>query len=220
MADALRKTKVWDLPTRLFHWTLAFLVLAAYITAEQGIIEWHFRCGYAILTLLLFRLIWGLVGSDTSRFANFVRSPVAAIAHLKHFNRREPDTEVGHNAAGGLMVIAMLALLLIQVGTGLFSNDGVFSEGPLAKYVSAGVSDQISEWHEVNFNLILAAIVLHILAVLAYAAVKRQDLVRPMVLGWKRLPARIPAPRMAPVVVAVIICAVAAGAVWALVTLA
>ncbi|OYX13844.1 MAG: hypothetical protein B7Z15_05910 [Rhizobiales bacterium 32-66-8] len=189
MADALRKTKVWDLPTRLFHWSLACLVLAAYITAEMGVIEWHFRCGYAILTLLLFRLVWGVVGSDTSRFVNFVRSPVSALAHLAHFTRREPDTEVGHNAAGGLMVLALLALLLVQVGTGLFSNDGVFSEGPLAKYVSAGLSDQISEWHEVNFNLILAAIILHVLAVLAYAVVKRHDLVRPMVLGWKKLPA-------------------------------
>ncbi|TCT04703.1 cytochrome b/b6 domain-containing protein [Aquabacter spiritensis] len=218
MREQTRWTKVWDAPTRLFHWTLAALIVAAYVTAENGWIDWHFRCGYTILALLLFRLAWGIVGSDTSRFGRFVKSPVAALRHLAHFPRREADTEIGHNAAGGLMVLVMLAVLCIQVGTGLFANDGVFTEGPLARFVSGDRSEQITGWHVFNFNLILGLIVLHVLAILAYAVVKRHDLVRPMVTGRKRLPASMPAPRMASALRAAAIFAVAAGAVYAFIT--
>lgn len=208
--------KVWDAPTRLFHWSLVALVAGAYVTAENGWIDWHFRCGYAIIALLLFRLAWGVVGSDTARFARFVKSPVAALGHLAHFARREPDTEVGHNAAGGLMVVAMLALLLFQVGSGLFATDGIFTDGPLAFLVGADLSERITGWHVLNFNLILVAVVLHVLAVLAYAAVKRHDLVRPMVTGAKRLPMAIAVPRIAPVWLALVIFALAGGAAFAL----
>lgn len=215
---AVRWIKVWDAPTRLFHWALVVLVAAAYATIQLGWIDWHFRCGYAILALLLFRLVWGVIGSDTARFARFLHSPFAALAHLRHFTRREPDTEIGHNAAGGWMVLVMLALLLFQVGSGLFSNDQAFSEGPLAKLVSGSLSDRISGWHVFNFNLVLGLIGLHVLAVLAYAAVKRHDLVRPMVTGMKRLPSNLAAPRMAPIWLAGVVLAIAAGAVWALAT--
>lgn len=211
-----RLVKVWDGPTRLFHWTLVALVAGAYVTAENGWIDWHFRCGYAIIALLLFRLAWGVVGSDTARFARFVKSPFAALGHLAHFNRREPDTEVGHNAAGGLMVVAMLALLVFQVASGLFSTDGIFTDGPLAFLVGSDLSERITGWHVLNFNLILGAVVLHVLAVLAYAAVKRHDLVRPMVTGVKRLPAAIAAPRIVPWWRALILFALAAGAAWGL----
>ncbi|MFG1463192.1 cytochrome b/b6 domain-containing protein [Xanthobacter sp. DSM 24535] len=214
----LRKVVVWDFPTRLFHWSLVGLIAGAYATANLGKIDLHFLCGYAIIALLLFRLAWGLIGSDTARFATFVRSPLAAWQHLAHFTRPEPDTEVGHNAAGGLMVLVMLTLIGVQVATGLFSNDGLFSEGPLAKYVSPAVSDRLSSLHEFNFNLILATIVLHVVAILAYALVKRHDLVRPMVLGWKRLPATIPAPRIASLMLAACLFILAAGAAWALAT--
>lgn len=215
-AAPMRKVVVWDLPTRVFHWSLAVLIAGAYVTANLGKIDLHFLCGYAIIALLLFRLAWGVIGSDTARFARFLQSPRAALKHLSHFRRREPDTEVGHNAAGGLMVLAMLALIALQVATGLFSNDGLFSEGPLAKYVSPAVSDRLSGLHEFNFNLILAAVVLHVAAILAYALVKRHDLVRPMVLGWKRLPASIPAPRRASLARAALVFVLAAGAAWAL----
>ncbi len=219
MASApVRWMKVWDAPTRLFHWSLVLLVAAAYVTIQLGWIDWHFRCGYAILALLLFRLAWGVIGSDTARFSRFLRNPLAAIEHLLHFTRREPDTEIGHNAAGGWMVLVMLALLLFQAGSGLFSNDQTFSEGPLAKLVSGSWSDRISGWHVFNFNLVLGLIGLHVLAVLAYAAVKRHDLVRPMVTGMKRLPTTLAAPRMAPLWLAAVTLAVAAGAVWALAT--
>lgn len=206
-----RWVKVWDAPTRLFHWTLVALIVGAYVTAENGWIDWHFRCGYAVIALLLFRIAWGIAGSDTARFARFVKSPVAALAHLAHFTRREPDTEVGHNAAGGLMVLVMLALVAIQVGTGLFSTDGIFTDGPLAYLVGADLSERITGLHEFNFNLILAAVAAHVLAVLAYAVVKRHDLVRPMVTGMKRLPAAVAAPRMAPWWRALVLFTVAAG---------
>lgn len=217
MASApVRWMKVWDAPTRLFHWALVLLVAGAYATIQIGWIDWHFRCGYAILALLLFRVAWGVVGSDTARFTRFLHNPLSALVHLRHFTRREPDTEIGHNAAGGWMVVLMLALLLFQAGSGLFANDQTFSEGPLAKLVSGAWSDRISGWHVFNFNLVLGLIALHVLAVIAYAVVKRHDLVRPMVTGMKRLPAALAAPRMAPLWLAAVILAIAAGAVWAL----
>ncbi|OYX89353.1 MAG: hydrogenase [Azorhizobium sp. 32-67-21] len=220
MDGATRWVKVWDAPTRLFHWSLVALIAGAWFTAENGWIDWHFRCGYAILALLLFRLVWGFVGSDTARFARFVKSPVAALAHLAHITKREPDTEIGHNAAGGLMVLAMLALILVQVGLGLFSTDGIFTDGPLAYLVGPDLSDRITGWHEFNFNLILAAVVLHVAAILTYAVLKRHDLVRPMVTGLKKLPAGLAAPRMAPLWLALLVFAVAAGGVYAFATLA
>lgn len=221
MASApVRWMKVWDAPTRLFHWALVLLVAGAYATIQLGWIDWHFRFGYAILALLLFRLAWGVVGSDTARFTRFLHNPLSALAHLRHFSRREPDTEIGHNAAGGWMVVLMLALLLFQAGSGLFSNDQTFSEGPLAKLVSGAWSDRISGWHVFNFNLVLGLIGLHVLAVIGYAVVKRHDLVRPMVTGMKRLPATLAAPRIAPIGLAAVLFAIAAGAVWALVTMA
>ncbi len=219
-SERTRWVKVWDLPTRVFHWSLVLLVAGAYATIQLDLVAWHFRCGYAILALLAFRLIWGVLGSDTARFARFIHSPRAALSHLRHFTRREPDMQLGHNAAGGWMVVAMLALLLFQAGSGLFSNDQVFSEGPLAKLVGGSWSDRISGWHAFNFNLILALIVLHVVAVIAYAAVKRHDLVRPMVTGLKRLPDSIPAPRMASLALAAVVFAIVAGAVWALATMA
>lgn len=220
MDGATRWVKVWDAPTRLFHWSLVALIAGAWFTAENGWIDWHFRCGYAILALLLFRLVWGFVGSDTARFTRFVKSPVAALAHLAHITKREPDTEIGHNAAGGLMVLAMLALILVQVGLGLFSTDGIFTDGPLAYLVGPDLSDRITGWHEFNFNLILAAVVLHVAAILTYAVLKRHDLVRPMVTGLKKLPAGLAAPRMAPLWLALLVFAVAAGGVYAFATLA
>lgn len=212
--------KVWDAPTRLFHWAVVLLIICSYVSNRLDRMELHMLFGYAMLTLLLFRLTWGFIGSDTSRFSKFLRSPVAGLQHLAQFGRREPDVEIGHNAAGGWMVLAMLASLFVQVGTGLFSNDDVLTKGPLAHLVSKQTSDALSRVHEINFYVLLALIALHILAILAYAAVKRQDLVRPMVTGKKRLPAATRQPRLASPALAAIVLAVAAGLVWALVSFA
>lgn len=211
-----RWVKVWDGPVRLFHWSIVVLVATSYATARLGRIDWHFLSGYAILALVLFRIAWGLAGSETARFSHFLRGPRSALSHLRHVLARSAPDEAGHNAAGGLMVAALLGLLLFQTGTGLFSNDGLMDEGPLAHFVGGDWSDRISGWHELGFNLILVAVALHVAAVIAYAVVLRQDLVRPMVTGWKRLPAGTLPPRMAPAVLAAGIAAAAAGLVYLL----
>lgn len=210
-----RWIKVWDAPTRLFHWTLVALVATSYVTARNGWIDWHFYAGYSILTLVLFRILWGLFGSQTARFTSFLRAPGAAISHLRHVLKREPEPETGHNAAGAYMVMALLALLLFQTGTGLFANDGLFTSGPLAGLVSGELSDQLTVAHGLSFDLIMIAVALHVVAIVAYAVLLRQNLVRPMITGWKLLPAGISAPRLAAAPLALIFLAVAAGAVYA-----
>ncbi len=209
--------RVWDAPTRLFHWTIVLLIAFSYVSIQKSWIELHFLSGYAILALLVFRLVWGFVGSETSRFRHFLRNPVEAFRHLAHFPRREPDTEIGHNAAGGWMVLVMLLLLLAQVGTGLFSNDDIASQGPLAHNVSKDTSNWLTGLHGKNFNIVLAIIGAHIVAVFAYAIVKRHDLVRPMVTGKKRLPATMTQPRFASTITAALVLAGSAALVWALV---
>ena len=212
--------RVWDAPTRLFHWAIVALMAFSYVCAIRGWTEFHFLSGYTVLALLLFRVAWGFVGSETSRFRNFLRSPTAGLAHLATFGKREPDTEIGHNAAGGWMVLAMLAALFVQVGTGLFSNDDIDAKGPLAHWVSKGSSDWLSGVHATSFYVLLGLVVLHILAIIAYAVFKRHDLVRAMVTGKKRLPANLRQPRFASPLLAAGILLVAAGAVWVLVRFA
>ena len=180
--------RVWDAPTRLFHWALVILLGMSWLTESRGWMELHFLSGYSVIALLLFRLAWGFVGSETARFSHFVKSPFAALQHLAHLHRREPDTEIGHNAAGGWMVLVMLALLAVQVATGLFANDDADTEGPLFSYVGKDRSDWLSHIHAVNFTLIQIAVVAHIAAILIYAVLKRHDLVRPMITG-RKLPA-------------------------------
>ncbi|MBV9785964.1 MAG: cytochrome b/b6 domain-containing protein [Acidisphaera sp.] len=211
--------RVWDLPTRLFHWTIVLLLAIAWYTERTGRMSWHFYAGYAMLVLLLFRLVWGFVGSDTARFSRFLRSPAAALRHLMHFHRREPDNEIGHNAAGGWMVLVILLLLAAQVLTGLFARDDDISEGPFRRYVSDAASNWLSYVHYLIFDyLVLTAIALHVLAVLAYAVVRGHNLLRPMITGKKRLPAAMRAPRMASPVLALLVLACAAGAVTLLLT--
>lgn len=203
--------RVWDAPTRLFHWLTVLLLPAAYIAAELGWMELHFDAGYALLALLLFRIGWGFVGSDTARFARFLVSPLAGLHHLAGFRTREPDTQVGHNAAGGWMVLAMLLLIAIQIISGLGANDGLgVYEGPAAKYLSGRISDLATVVHNSTTDVLIAVVVLHILAIVLYAVMKGQDLVRPMVTGKKRLPATTRQPRMASPALALILLAVSA----------
>ena len=194
---ASRPVKVWDLPTRIFHWSIVLLVFASWLTNRLNQMDLHFLSGYTLMGLLIFRLIWGVLGSETSRFRDFLSTPADAFDHLRHLFVRELDQEVGHNAAGAWMVLALLALLVVQVVTGLCSNDDVMMEGPLAKYVGKDLSDRLGTIHSINFKLIELAVLAHVCAVLAYAVFKRQNLVWPMITGIKRLPASIRAPRMA-----------------------
>lgn len=212
------RVPVWDIWVRLTHGLIIALLGLSWWTAETGRMDLHMTSGYAILTLLLFRLAWGVVGSDSARFRRFLRSPVAALAHLRHLFRRAPDTELGHNAAGGWMVLALLGVLLLQAVSGLFADDQIFTRGPLAARAPAAVSDWMTFLHIRNFNLILALVALHVLVVGLYAAVKGQDLVRPMLTGRKWLPPGLAAaaPRIAPPLRAVALLALAAALVWAL----
>lgn len=210
--------RVWDLPTRLFHWAIVVLIATSYVTIKLDEIRYHLLSGYAMLTLLLFRLAWGFVGSDTSRFGRFLKSPGAAFRHLAQFRKGEPDDEIGHNAAGGWMVLVLLLLLAFQVGTGLFSNDDVVTQGPLAHLVDKSTSDRISGLHGTSFTVLLWLMGLHVLAVVAYAVVKRHNLLRPMITGRKRLPGNTRQPRMAPTYLAFAITLLAACIVWVVAT--
>ncbi|OAJ54779.1 hydrogenase [Paraburkholderia ginsengiterrae] len=193
-----RRVLVWDAPTRLFHWLLVVLVAVAYTTLKLNWIDWHVRSGEAVLVLLLFRLLWGCFGSETARFRSFVTSPVSALRHLPHLFRREPDVQVGHNAAGGWMVLLLLTLLLLETLSGLYVNNEVADNGPLSEWVPAWFANAISTLHAVVWNLLLAAVALHVLVIALYAVVKGHDLVRPMLNGYKALPASVSAPRQAP----------------------
>ncbi len=211
--------RVWDLPIRLFHWVLVLLVPAIYLTGESGNLDLHLRLGYALLALLLFRLVWGIVGSETARFGRFLVSPMAGLRHLARFGGREPDSQVGHNAAGGWMVLLMLLLLATEVASGLAANDGLgLVEGPLARHVGGRISDLMTAVHSVAVNLLLAAVALHLLAIVLYAAVKGQNLVRPMITGKKRLPAATRAPHLASPVLALLVLAAAAAVAWLVAT--
>ncbi len=212
--------RIWDLPIRLFHWLLVCLVAFSWITHRQHWMELHMLSGYTILSLLLFRVVWGFIGSDTARFTFFLKSPLEALRHLSHLHRREPDTEIGHNAAGGWMVLVMLGLLFAQVATGLGSNDDIAVEGPLVRLLGKELSDAITSWHHLGANLILAMVGMHILAIVTYAVLKRHNLVRPMITGKKRLPGATRAPRIASPVLATVVYIIAAAAVFALVRFA
>lgn len=212
--------RVWDLPTRLFHWSLVALMVAQWLTAEESsTMNWHVRGGYAVLALVLFRLIWGFVGSDTARFGDFVRGPGAALEYVKALLRGETPHYLGHNPLGAWSIVAMLVLLLIQAGTGLFANDDILIEGPLYAWVSKGTSDWLTTIHKFNFNLLLLVIAIHLSAVLFYLLVKRENLIYPMLSGVKRLPPEQagPAPRIVNPWRGLAVLVVAVAVVWLLV---
>ena len=195
----LHTVTVWDLPTRLFHWTLVALMIGQWLTAESAsAMVYHVWGGYAVLALVLFRLIWGFAGSETARFSHFVRGPGAALAYVQALLRGETPLYLGHNPMGGWSILALLTLLLIQAGTGLFANDDIAFDGPLAGWVSKNMSDGLTTIHKLNFNLLLLVIAVHISAVLFYLLVKRENLIHPMLTGRKHLPPEQanPAPRM------------------------
>ncbi len=178
--------KIWDLPTRIFHWSLLLAIVACWQTASgDGNMDRHFLCGYIVLALLLFRLVWGVVGSTTSRFAHFLAAPRAVLAYLKNLRAPNAPPHAGHNPAGGWMVLLLLIALLVISITGLFANDDIMSEGPLAHFVSENLSDFATSWHERAFYALLALVGLHLGAILFYLLVKKENLVRPMLGGDK-----------------------------------
>lgn len=208
----MHQVPVWDLPTRLFHWAIAVLVAALYVTWRVNWMGWHVRSGEALLALLVFRFLWGFFGAETARFSHFAASPAKALHHLADFFHRECDARIGHNPAGGWMVFVMLGLLFCEVMTGLYVNNDVADEGPFTEIVPAPIANWITDLHSIFWDLIFVAIVLHVLAILAYALIKGQNLVGPMLSGRKLLPKTLAAPRQEPSVRALVMFAVAVGA--------
>jgi cytochrome b len=210
--------RVWDLPTRLFHWLLVLCVIALVVTGHVGgdAMNWHARLGYTVLSLVLFRLIWGFVGGRWSRFSSFLYAPSSVLAYVR--GRAHPDHLVGHNPLGAGSVFAMLLLLLAQGATGLVSDDEIAFTGPLNRFVKNSTGLAATWYHkDVGQWLIIALVLVHVGAVLFYQLRKRQDLVRPMLSGDKVLATAAPSSRDDAVtrvaaVIALAICA--AGVAW------
>ncbi|HTP60549.1 MAG TPA: cytochrome b/b6 domain-containing protein [Burkholderiales bacterium] len=181
--------RVWDAPVRLFHWLLVALVAFMFVSGKLDWMTWHMRCGYTVLALVLFRVLWGFVGSSTARFSSFLAGPSAVLGFARRLLSRGDASTPGHNPLGGWMVLLLLAVLLTQAGTGLFANDDVLSEGPLAALVRKDTSDQLSTIHYWNSYLLLLLVALHVIAVAYHWLVKKENLVGAMFTGAKRVPA-------------------------------
>lgn len=177
-----QRIRLWDLPTRLFHWLLVLAVIAAVVSGQLGgnLIEVHGKIGLAIVGLIAFRLVWGFAGSTYARFAQFFPTPARIKVYLKGEWRG-----LGHNPLGGLSVFALIFLLTVQVTSGLFSNDDIAFVGPLFELIDKSLSDRLSGIHHLLSNVLIALVVLHVGAVIFHGRVKKDDLVKPMLTGWK-----------------------------------
>lgn len=195
MNQHIHKIRVWDLPTRLFHWALVAAVIGLAITGTLGgnAMVWHFRFGYSVLTLLLFRIVWGLVGGRWSRFGAFIYSPASVINYLK--GKGKPEHGIGHSPIGAGSVFAMLGFLLAQVGTGLLSDDEIAFSGPLTRFVSNATVGLATNYHKnIGKWILLALVVLHIAAIALYLW-RKHNLVGAMLHGDKELVTAAPASR-------------------------
>ena len=210
----LHKVRVWDLPTRFFHWALVACVLGLAITGTVGgnAMVWHFRFGYTVLALLLFRIVWGLVGGRWSRFGAFIYAPQSVINYLK--GRGKPEHGVGHSPIGAGSVFAMLGFLVAQVGTGLLSDDEIAFAGPLTRFVSNATVSLATGYHKnIGKWVLLALVVLHIAAIIYYLT-RKHNLVGAMLHGDKELV--VPAPpsrddtvsRLAAVLILAVCCGI------------
>jgi len=176
------KIQVWDLPIRVFHWSLVGAVLAAYVTGEIGgnLSNWHGWIGALIFGLLVFRLIWGFIGTTHARFTSFFPSPARVVAYLKG-----EWQGTGHNPLGALSILAVLGILVFLATTGFFANDDIGFQGPLFNLIDKSLSDWLTSLHEVSFKILLVLIALHLGAIAFYFFFKKTNLVKPMITGRK-----------------------------------
>lgn len=204
-----KEVAVWDIWVRLFHWTLVALIGFSWLSAELGgnWMIWHTQAGFITAGLIIFRVIWGVAGSWSARFSQFVRSPKQVMAYIKGEDKSE---HLSHNPLGALGVLAILLLVALQVLTGLFSNDDIFIEGPLAHLISYDLSLEITEIHEAVFNLLLLVVATHILAVLYHQKIRKEPLIQSMLHGRK--PSSLPVPQLkTPIAALIIALAIGAG---------
>ena len=218
------KIRVWDLPTRVFHWVLALCVVGSVVSAKIGgnAMQWHFRLGMLVLTLVSFRVLWGLVGGRWSRFASFIYSPGTVLRYLRGQARADEHLDVGHNPLGSFSVFALLGFLALQLATGLVADDEIANVGPLNRFVSGDTAKLASGWHkEYGQWVLITLVVLHIAAIVFYLLKKKHNLVRPMIVGDKPLPAGTPASadgwaQRGLALLLLLICAAASGWVFSL----
>ena len=189
----MKDLRIWDIPTRLFHWSLVILLVISFYTGLSGgfkEMDYHMLSGYCILTLVLFRILWGLIGSHHSKFITFVKGPSKIAQYATGLLvRRTNDTEqyAGHNPLGALSIIAMLVSLMVQASTGLFANDDIMLEGPLSHLVSYDTSRMLTGVHKTNIWVLAALTALHFIAILFYQIYKREPLIIAMFTGKKTL---------------------------------
>lgn len=183
--DTPQKVRVWDLPVRVFHWSIVLLIGLSWWSAEESHMEIHQWSGLAVLALVITRIFWGLYGSTTARFSDFLTGPSRMIVYLSAVLQRKLPPMVGHTPTGGWMIVLLLGLLVVQPVLGLFSHDDVFFKGPLAPLVSEHVSDALTELHEALFTILQVAAGLHILAALYYRVILRENIISPMITGWR-----------------------------------
>ena len=202
MANSNDKIRVWDIPVRLFHWALVILITTSYFSGRAGgdWMQLHFYSGYSILTLLLFRIAWGFVGSTTARFSHFVKGPLAAFHHLAELAGTDRPRDVGHNPLGGAMVMVLIFAVLAQVIAGLFASDTDMGtvNGPLTKLASDKFIDKATAFHGFWINVLLILVGVHVLAAILYLVWKRQNLIGAMITGSKPIDDCVPPGKPAP----------------------
>ena len=211
---------IWDLPTRLFHWVLVVLIALQYATAKFGFLDmdWHFRFGYATLTLIVFRVGWGFFGSQSSRFTQFVRGPAAVVRYVRSQFSTNPQVSIGHNPLGGWSVIVLILSVLIQAVSGLFASDGVDTDGPMSEHVASSTVKLFTHIHGWNENVLLALIALHVVAITLYYVLRNDNLLTPMITGRKAIAGQrltFAGLWRALVVLLISACAVTGAIVWA-----
>jgi cytochrome b len=221
-ASPEQDVQVWDLGVRVFHWALVCLIAAAFITIKTDKLAYHAWCGYGILALLVFRVVWGFVGGTHARFFSFVKGPGAILSYMKGmFDRASHGASLGHNAMGALSVLAMLAALMFQAISGLFVNDDDFAfEGPLYKWAGKELSDKLTSLHHLNEKVIITLLILHIAAILFYRLYHKENLVRPMVTGFKRVTGPVAESRHGSTTLALVLLALSGVGVWLLINAA
>jgi len=228
--DAMRRVAIWDLPTRLFHWTLVVLFVVLWITGTRGPLDLHMAVGEVVLAMLAFRVAWGFFGSRHSRFADFVVGAREARAHLAEIfavaihgpqAARGGAPHAGHTRLGGWMILALLALMALEATTGLFATDDIMTEGPLNHLVSGAAGRFLTMIHSGAFNVLMTLIVVHVAAAFFYLIRKRENLIVPLISGRARLPAEAAAleGKLASPWRALLLLAAAAGLVWGIISL-